>query len=124
MKFMILLRATAESEAGVMPSTELLAEMGAFNEALVNAGVMKAGEGLQATSKGARVSFDGAERSVAKGPFPVAERLVAGFWIWETASLDEAIAWVKKCPNPTGDKAEIEIRQIFEAEDFAEADPT
>src|SRR5258708_17444721 len=112
MKFMILLKATAETEAGLPPSTELLTEMGKYNEALVNAGVMKAGEGLHATSKGARVSFDSKDRSVKKGPFPVEERLVAGFWLWEVASLDEAIEWVKRCPNPTGDMAEIEIRQV------------
>ncbi|HWA61943.1 MAG TPA: YciI family protein [Caulobacteraceae bacterium] len=124
MKFMILLTSSADSEAGVMPSTELLAEMGAFNEALVKAGVMVAGEGLQATSKGARVLFDGKDRTVVQGPFPLSDRPVAGFWIWDVASKDEAIAWVKKCPNPMGQTAEIEIRQIFEAADFADADPT
>lgn len=124
MKFMILLRATADSEAGVMPSTELLTAMGAYNEMLADAGVIKAGEGLQSSAKGARVMFNGADRTAVKGPFDVAERLVAGFWIFECASLDEAIGWVKKCPNPMGETAEIEIRQIFDAADFAEADPT
>ena len=124
MKFMILLRATKDTEAGVMPTTELLEQMGAYNEALVNAGVMRGGEGLQATAKGARVRFNGAERTVEQGPFTDLDRLIAGFWLWECASKDEAIEWVKKCPNPTGDMAEIEIRQMFSAEDFAEADPT
>jgi hypothetical protein len=124
MKFMILLQANAETEAGGIPSTELLTAMGKYNEELVNAGVMKAGEGLQPTAKGARVYFEGEARSVKRGPFSVADRLVAGFWLWECASLDEAIAWVRKCPNPTGNTAEIEIRQVFAAEDFADADPT
>ena len=124
MKFMILLRGAADTEAGVMPSPGLLADMGRFNQELVNAGVMRAGEGLQSTAKGARVLFKGADRTEALGPFPVSDRIVSGFWIWEVASRQEAIDWVKRCPNPTGDTAEIEIRQLFEAADFAASDPT
>ena len=118
MRFMILLKANEDTEAGVLPSTELLTQMGNFNEELVNAGVMLAGEGLQASSKGARVLFSGAERTVVDGPFDNTRDLIAGFWIWRVGSLDEAIDWVKRIPNPTGEKAEIEIRQIFEADDF------
>lgn len=117
MKFMILVKANSDTEAGKMPSQELLAEMGKFNEELIQAGVMKSGEGLHPTSKGARVKFSGADRSVVKGPF-ASKDLVAGFWIWELPSLEEAIAWVKRCPNPTGAESEIEIRQIFAPEDF------
>jgi hypothetical protein len=115
---MILLKANEDTEAGVPPTTELLTQMGKFNEELVNAGVMLAGDGLQPSSKGARVLFSGAERSVVDGPFDNTRDLIAGFWVWRVNSLDEAIEWVKRCPNPTGEKAEIEIRQIFEAEDF------
>jgi hypothetical protein len=118
MRFMILLKANEDTEAGVPPTTELLTQMGKFNEELVNAGVMLAGDGLQPSSKGARVLFSGAERSVVDGPFDNTRDLIAGFWVWRVNSLDEAIEWVKRCPNPTGEKAEIEIRQIFEAEDF------
>ncbi|HZW20763.1 YciI family protein [Noviherbaspirillum sp.] len=121
MRFMILVKADQNSEAGVMPSEELLAEMGRFNEELVNAGVMLAGEGLHPSSKGARVRFSGKERSVIDGPFAETKELVAGFWIWKCASLQEAIDWVKRCPNPMLGESEIEIRQIFEAEDFGEA---
>src|SRR3712207_3302319 len=117
MRFMILVKATRDSEAGVMPSTELLAEMGKFNEELVKAGIMLAGEGLQPSSRGARVRFSGKQRSVRHGPFPETDQLVAGFWIWKCQSLAEAIEWVKKCPNPMAEDSEIEIRQIFEAED-------
>ncbi len=120
MRFMILIKANADTEAGVMPSEQLLADMGAFNEELVNAGVMQGGEGLHPTSKGARVLFDGAERSVKTGPFDNAGQLVCGFWIWQLDSLDEAIDWAKRIPNPTGQKAEIEIRQVFESCDFGE----
>ena len=122
MKFMIMVKATKDSEAGVMPSEKLLAEMGKFNEELVKAGVMLAGEGLHPSSKGARVKFSkDNKRTVVDGPFTEAKDLVAGFWIWKCASLDEAIAWARKCPSPhPGDEAEIEIRQIFEAEDFGE----
>jgi len=118
MRFMILIKADKNSEAGVMPDTQLLEAMGRFNEELVEAGVMQAGEGLQPTSKGARVRFKGRERSVVDGPFSDTRELIAGFWIWKVKSKDEAIAWVKRCPNPMGEESEIEIRQIFEAEDF------
>jgi len=121
MRFMILVKADHNSEAGVMPSQELLAEMGKFNEELVNAGVMLAGEGLHPSSKGARVRFSGKERTVIDGPFAETKELVAGFWIWKCNSLQEAIDWVKRCPNPMLGESEIEIRQIFEAEDFGEA---
>jgi hypothetical protein len=120
MKFMILIKANAQTEAGQMPSEQLLAEMGNFNEELVKAGIMKTGEGLHPTSKGARVTFTGKNRTVVKGPFPASKDLVAGFWIWETKSLDEAIEWVKRCPNPTGEQSEIEIRQLFAPEDFGD----
>ena len=121
MRFMILVKASRDSEAGVMPSHELLAEMGRFNEELVKAGVMLAGEGLHPSSKGARVRFSGKDRKVIDGPFAETKELVAGFWIWKCASLKEAIDWVKRCPNPMLEDSEIEIRQIFEAEDFGEA---
>jgi hypothetical protein len=118
MKFMVLVKATQDSEAGVMPSEKLLAEMGKFNEELVKAGVMLAGEGLHPSSKGARVRFSGAKRSVIDGPFAETKELVAGFWIWQVKSKEEAIEWVKRCPNPMPGESEIEIRQVFEAEDF------
>ena len=118
MKFMIMVKATKDSEAGVMPSEKLLAEMGKFNEELVKAGVMLAGEGLHPSSKGARVRFSGSKRSVIDGPFAETKELVAGFWIWQVRSKEEAIEWVKRCPNPMPGESEIEIRQIFAAEDF------
>jgi hypothetical protein len=118
MKFMIMVKATKDSEAGVMPGEKLLAEMGKFNEELVKAGVMLAGEGLHPSSKGARVRFSGAKRSVIDGPFAETKELVAGFWIWQVKSKEEAIEWVKRCPNPMPGESEIEIRQVFEAEDF------
>ena len=121
MRFMVMVKATKDSEAGVMPSTELLAEMGKFNEELVNAGVMLAGEGLHPTSKGARVRFNGKERTVVDGPFAETKELVAGFWILQCRSKDEVVEWVKRCPNPMPGESEIEIRQIFEAEDFGDA---
>jgi hypothetical protein len=121
MRFMVLIKADRNSEAGVMPGEELLAEMGRFNEELVKAGVMLAGEGLHPSSKGARVRFAGRERSVIDGPFAETKELVAGFWIWKCASLQEAIDWVKRCPNPMPGETEVEIRQVFEAEDFGEA---
>jgi hypothetical protein len=121
MRFMILIKATKDSEAGVLPDEKLLRDMGKFNEELVKAGVMLAGEGLQASSKGARVRFSGAKRTVIDGPFTETKELVAGFWLWQVKSLEEAIEWVKRCPNPTGEEAEIEIRQVFEAEDFGPA---
>ena len=121
MRFMVLVKATRQSEAGEMPSEKLMAEMGKFNEELVKAGVMLAGEGLHPSAKGARVRFSGKDRKVTQGPFPETEQLVAGFWIWQCASLQEAIDWVKRCPNPMLGESEIEIRQIFDAEDFGEA---
>lgn len=120
MRFMILIKADRNSEAGVMPSEQLFAEMGRFNEELVKAGVMLAGEGLQPSSKGARVRFSGKDRTVIDGPFAETKELIAGFWIWQCASLQEAIGWVKRCPNPMLGESEIEIRQIFECEDFDE----
>lgn len=119
MRFMILLKADKDTEAGVMPSEKLLSDMGKFNEELIKAGVMQAGEGLQPTSKGARVRFSGAQVSVTDGPFPQTGELLAGFWIWKCKSKQEAIEWVKKVPMPMASgEAEIEIRQIFDAEDF------
>src|SRR3954467_8533173 len=119
MKFMVIVKASKESEAGVMPSEKLLAEMGKFNEELVKAGIMQAGEGLHPSSKGARVKFSGDKRIVTDGPFAEAKELIAGFWLWQVKSKEEAIEWVKRCPNPMPDtEAEIEIRQVFEAEDF------
>ena len=119
MRFAVLVRATEQSEAGVMPEEKLLADMGRFNEELVKAGIMLAGEGLQPSSKGARVRFKDATRTVIDGPFTETKELIAGFWIWQVKSKEEAIEWVKRCPNPfNGIESEIEIRQIFEAEDF------
>jgi hypothetical protein len=121
MRFMAMVKATPESEAGAMPSTELLEAMNAYNEELVKAGVMLAGEGLHPSSKGARVRFDGSERTVIDGPFTETKELVAGFWILECKSREEALEWVKRCPNPMEGPSEIELRQIFEAEDFGDA---
>jgi len=118
MRFMILIKATKDSEAGVMPSQQLLTEMGKFNEELVKAGVMLAGEGLHPTSKGARVKFSGSKRTVIDGPFAETKELLAGFWLWQVKSKEEAIEWVKRCPNPHNEEAEVEIRQVFEVEDF------
>jgi len=118
MRFMVMVRATKESEAGVLPDQKLLTDMGKFNEELVGAGIMLAGEGLQASSKGARVRFSGNKRTVVDGPFAETKELIAGFWIWQVESLEEAIDWVKRCPNPFNTDSEIEIRQLFEAEDF------
>ena len=118
MRFMVMVKATKESEAGVMPDEKLFADMGKFNEELVKAGIMLAGEGLQPSSKGARVRFSGATRTVIDGPFAETKELVAGYWIWKVKSKEEAIEWVKRCPNPMPTDSEIEIRQIFEAEDF------
>ncbi|EJM50067.1 MULTISPECIES: YciI family protein [Pseudomonas] len=119
MRFMIIIKASQESEAGVMPSQELLTAMGNYNEELVKAGIMLAGEGLHPSSKGARVKFSGDKRSVIDGPFIETKELIAGFWLWKVKSREEAIEWVKRCPNPMpGTEAEIEIRQVFEAEDF------
>ena len=118
MRFMVMVKATKESEAGVMPDEKLFADMGKFNEELVKAGIMLAGEGLQPSSKGARVRFSGAKRTAIDGPFAETKELVAGYWIWKVKSKEEAIEWVKRCPNPMPTDSEIEIRQIFEAEDF------
>jgi hypothetical protein len=122
MRFMVIVKADANSEAGVMPDETLLTEMGKFNEELVKAGVMLAGEGLHPSSRGARVKFSGSKRIVTDGPFPETKELIAGFWLWKVASLEEAIEWVKRVPNPMpGTESEIEIRQVFESEDFGEA---
>jgi len=119
MRFMILVKADKNSEAGVLPDEKLLAEMGKFNEELVKAGVMLAGEGLQPSSKGARVKFSGSKRTVIDGPFAETKELIAGYWLWQVKSKEEAVEWVKRCPNPfPGTESEIEIRQLFEAEDF------
>src|SRR3954447_3143859 len=118
MRVMVMVKATKESEAGVMPSEQLLTEMGKYNEELVKAGVVLAGEGLHPSSKGARVKFSGSKRTVVDGPFAETKEIVAGFWLIQVKSKEEAIEWVKRCPNPTGVESEIEIRQVFEAEDF------
>jgi hypothetical protein len=117
---MVIVKANADSEAGRMPSEALLAAMGKFNEELVKAGVMLAGEGLKPSSKGARVRFSGSKRTVVDGPFAETKELVAGFWLWQVKSLEEAVEWVKRCPNPTGEESVIEIRPLFEAADFGE----
>jgi len=119
MKFMVIVRATKESEAGGLPDPQLLAEMGKFNEELVKAGVLLAAEGLQPSSRGARVRFSGKDRTVIDGPFAETKELIAGFWLWQVRSREEAIEWVKRCPNPFNGESEIEIRQAFEPEDFA-----
>lgn len=121
MRVMVLIKADADSEAGVMPSEQLLTEMGQYNEQLVNAGIMLAGEGLHPSSKGVRVRFDGARRTVIDGPFAETKELIAGFWLWQVRSMDEAIEWLKRCPNPMGTVSDVEIRPVFEAEDFGEA---
>jgi hypothetical protein len=118
MRFMILVKASKDSEAGVLPDEKLLTEMGKFNEELVKAGVLLAAEGLQSSSKGARVKFSGGKRTVIDGPFAETKELIAGFWLWQVKSKEEAIEWVKRIPNPTGDEGEVEIRQVFEADDF------
>ncbi len=118
MRFMIIIKADKNTEAGVMPDEKLLTDMGKFNEELVKAGIMLAGEGLHPSSKGARVKFSGSQRAVIDGPFTESKELIAGFWLWQVKSKEEAIEWVKRCPNPTGAESEIEIRQVFEAEDF------
>jgi hypothetical protein len=121
MRFVVMVRANEETEAGVMPSEELLTAMGKYNEELVKAGVMIAGEGLQPSSRGAKVRFSGKERSVIDGPFAESKELIAGFWIFEVKSLDEAVEWVKRCPNPMDGESEIEIRPVYELDDFGEA---
>jgi hypothetical protein len=121
MRFMLMVKATPESETGAMPSTELLTAMGQYNEEMVKAGILLAAEGLHPSSKGARVRFSGSERTVIDGPFPQAKELVAGFWLIEVSSKEEAIEWVKRCPNPMDEDSEIEIRQVFTVEDFGDA---
>ena len=121
MRVMVLVKATKDSEAGIMPSTELLEAMSKYNEELVNAGILLAGEGLHPSSKGKRVAFDGPSRTVVDGPFAATPELVAGFWLWEVKDMAEAVAWVKRCPNPMPGPSEIEIRPVFEAADFGEA---
>jgi hypothetical protein len=121
MRVMVLVKATKSSEAGVMPSEQMFAEMGAFNEELVKAGVMLAGEGLHPSSKGKRVRFSGKDRTVIDGPFAETKELVAGFWILQVRSMDEAVEWIRRCPNPMPEESEIEIRPVFEAEDFGDA---
>jgi hypothetical protein len=121
MRVMVMVKASKASEAGVMPSQQLLAEMGRYNEELVKAGVMLAGEGLQPSSKGARMWFSGASRTVIDGPFSETKELVAGFWLWQVRSMDEAIEWLRRCPNPHPDDCEVEIRPVFEADDFGPA---
>lgn len=121
MKVMVLVKATQDSEAGVMPGKQLLADMGRFNEELMNAGILLAGEGLHPSSKGARVRFSGNDRTVIDGPFAETKELVAGYWLWKVDSMDQAVEWVKRCPNPHPEDCEIEIRPVFEPEDFGEA---
>ena len=121
MRVMVIVKATKNSEAGIMPSEKLFADMGKFNEELVKAGVMLAGDGLQPSSKGKRVRFSNGKKTVIDGPFSETKELVAGYWIWQVRSLEEAIEWVKRCPNPMGVESEVEIRPLFEADDFGEA---
>ncbi|RXF73542.1 YciI family protein [Hansschlegelia zhihuaiae] len=120
MRVMVIVKATAESEAGEMPSTELFEAMGKYNELLVDAGIMQAGEGLKPSSQGKRVAFDGASRTVIDGPFTETKELIAGYWLWTVKDMDEAVAWVKRCPNPMPGPSEIEIRPIYEEADFGE----
>lgn len=120
MKVIVLVKASADSEAGVMPSTELLTAMTAYNQELEDAGVMVSGEGLKPSSEAVRVAFSGADRSVIDGPFAETKELVAGFWVWKVASMDEAIEWAKRCPNPTGDAGQLELRPVFGSDDFGE----
>jgi hypothetical protein len=124
MKVMVIVKATRNSEAGVMPDETMLREMGKFNEELVKAGVMLAGEGLHPSSRGKRVRFAGATRSVIDGPFAETKELIAGFWLWKVKSMDEAVDWLKRCPNPYNQDGDVEIRQVFDPEDFAASDPT
>jgi hypothetical protein len=121
MRVMVIVKANEDTEAGKLPSEELLAGMGDYNQRLADAGIMRAGDGLHPSSKGVRVLFDGDERTVTDGPFAETKELVAGFWIWEVSSLQEAIDWAKQCPNPTGEESMLEIRPLYEAEDFGEA---
>lgn len=120
MRVMVIVKATADSEAGLMPETEMFEAMGAFNEQLIEAGIMVSGDGLKPSSQGKRIAFDGPRRTVVDGPFAETKELVAGFWIWNVADMDEAVAWVKRCPNPMPGPSEIEIRPLYEAADFGE----
>ena len=120
MRVMVIVKANKDTEAGVMPSEQLLKEMGDYNEELVNAGIMLAGEGLHPSSKGARIQFSGTRRTVIDGPFAETKELIAGYWLWRVQSIEEAIDWAKRCPNPTGEESVLEIRPVFEAEDFGE----
>jgi hypothetical protein len=120
MRVMVMVKADENSEAGVMPSEQMLAEMGAYNEELVKAGVMLDGEGIHPSSKGVRIHFSGDQRSVVDGPFAETKELIAGFWIWQVRDMDEAVEWAKRCPNPTGEESILELRPVFEAEDFGE----
>ena len=120
MRVMVIIKANKESEAGVLPDEKLLTEMGKYNEELVKAGIMLAGEGLRPSSDGKRVHFSGSKRTVVDGPFAETKELIAGFWLWKVNSMEEAIEWVKRCPNPTGAEGDVEIRQIFEAEEFGD----
>ena len=121
MRVMVIVKANKDSEAGVLPSRQLLTEMGKFNEELVKAGVLLAADGLQASSKGKRIRFSGASRTVIDGPFAETKELIAGYWVWQVRSMDEAVEWLKRCPNPHNDDSEVEIRPVFEASDFGEA---
>jgi hypothetical protein len=121
MRVMVIVKATKDSEAGIMPSTELLEAMGKYNEMLVDAGIMLAGEGLHPSSKGKRMAFDGAKRTVIDGPFAETKELIAGFWLWQVKDMDEAVAWLKRCPNPMLGPSEIEIRPVFDMADFGDA---
>lgn len=121
MRVMVIVKASKESESGAAPDEKILTEMGAFNEQLVKAGIMLSGEGLQSSAKGKRVRFSGSKRTVVDGPFPETKELIAGFWLWQVKSMEEALEWVKRCPNPHPSDSEIEIRQVFETEDFGEA---
>jgi hypothetical protein len=120
MRFMVIVKASKDSEAGILPSPKLLADMGQFNQELVKAGVLLAGEGLQSSSKGKRVRFSGDKRTIIDGPFAETKELIAGFWLWQVRSMEEAVEWVKRCPNPHNGESEIEIRQVFEAADFGD----
>jgi hypothetical protein len=124
MKVMVMVKASKDSEAGVLPSQQLIAAMGKFNEELLKAGVLLAAEGLQPSSKGKRVRFAGAKRTVIDGPFAETKELLAGYWLWKVKSMDEAVDWVRRCPNPHNEEGEVEIRQVFDPEDFAPCDPT
>jgi hypothetical protein len=124
MRFMVIVKASKESEAGVMPSQQLLAEMGKFNQELAQAGVLLAGDGLHPSSKGKRVRFSGTKRTVIDGPFAETKELIAGYWLWQCKSMDEAVEWLERCPNPHNEDGEVEIRQVFEPADFAQCDPT